>query len=109
VDVNNVYVSAHNHGFDARRYLSALPAHRVAELHLAGHTVNVHEGREILIDTHSNRVSMPVWDLYDHALACYGPTPTLIEWDTDIPAIEVLLDEARLADSYLEKHHAIAA
>jgi uncharacterized protein (UPF0276 family) len=109
VDVNNVYVSARNHGFDARRYLSALPAHRVAEMHLAGHTVKIQDGREILIDTHSARVCEPVWDLYDHALACFGPVPTLIEWDTDIPAIEVLLDEAHRADSYLEKHHAIAA
>lgn len=109
VDVNNVYVSARNHGFDAHRYLSALPAHRVAELHLAGHTVNVHDGREILIDTHSARVSGAVWDLYDHALACYGPTPTLIEWDTDIPPIEVLLDEAHLADTRMEKHLALAA
>ncbi|MEO8313620.1 MAG: DUF692 domain-containing protein [Pseudomonadota bacterium] len=109
VDVNNVYVSARNHGFDPRRYLSALPAHRVAEMHLAGHTVNIHEGREILIDTHSARVSEPVWDLYDHALGCFGPLPTLIEWDTDIPSIDVLLEEAQRADSYLEKHLALAA
>lgn len=109
VDVNNVYVSARNHGFDARRYLSLLPAHRVAEIHLAGHTVNVHDGREILIDTHSTRVCPAVWDLYDYALERFGPVPTLIEWDTDIPAVEVLLDEARLADARLEKHHALAA
>ncbi|MFO1503487.1 MAG: DUF692 domain-containing protein [Steroidobacteraceae bacterium] len=109
MDVNNVYVSARNHGFDAHRYLTAIPAHRVAEIHLAGHTVNVHDGREILIDTHSTRVCQAVWDLYDDALKCFGPVPTLIEWDTDIPAVGVLLDEARLADAHLEKHHALAA
>jgi uncharacterized protein (UPF0276 family) len=109
VDVNNVYVSARNHGFDARQYISSLPAHRVAELHLAGHTVNAHNGREILIDTHSAPVCDAVWGLYDHALSCYGALPTLIEWDTNIPALEVLLGEARKADSILEQHHALAA
>ncbi|MEO8309518.1 MAG: DUF692 domain-containing protein [Pseudomonadota bacterium] len=109
VDLNNVFVSARNHGFDARRYLQALPAARVRELHLAGHTVNHHNGRDILIDTHSTRVCEAVWDLYDHALGCFGPVPTLIEWDTDIPALDVLLDEARIADLHLENHLALAA
>jgi uncharacterized protein (UPF0276 family) len=109
VDVNNIYVSAHNHGFDARACIAALPAARVAELHLAGHSSNFHNGREILIDTHSTRVCDAVWSLYDFALGCFGPLPTLIEWDTDIPALDVLRDEARRADHYLENHHALAA
>ena len=81
----------------------------LAELHLAGHTVKMQQGREILIDTHSAPVSDAVWALYDHALSCYGPVPTLIEWDTDIPALEVLRAEAARADAYLDAHHALAA
>lgn len=109
VDVNNVYVSARNHGFDARSYLSALPRGRVSELHLAGHTTRRFGEREILIDTHSASVCEAVWDLYEFALACFGPVPTLIEWDTDIPALEVLLAEASKANRHLERLHALAA
>ncbi len=109
VDVNNVYVSAHNHGFDAREFLRAIPARHVQELHLAGHSVNRHDGREILIDTHSTPVCEEVWSLFDFALRCYGPRPTLIEWDTDIPALAVLAAEADKADGFLERSHDIAA
>jgi uncharacterized protein (UPF0276 family) len=109
VDVNNIYVSARNHGFDAERYLAALPPSRVRELHLAGHTVNRHGSREILIDTHSAPVCDDVWRLYEHALALYGPTPTLIEWDSEIPALDVLIAEADKADRRLEARHALAA
>jgi uncharacterized protein (UPF0276 family) len=109
VDVNNVYVSSRNHGFDARLYLRSLPAGRVMEMHLAGHTVKQVAGRELLIDTHSARVCDAVWSLYDHALDCFGPVPTLIEWDTDIPPLSVLQDEARLADLHLARTHAVAA
>ena len=109
IDVNNVYVSACNHGFDARNYLSALPRHRVQEVHLAGHTRNHHEDREILIDTHSAPVCDAVWELYDFALQCFGPVPTLIEWDTDLPGLEVLLAEAAEANRRLNRVHALAA
>jgi len=109
LDVNNVYVSACNHGFDARRYLSALPRHRVQELHLAGHTRNRHEDREILIDSHDAPVCEAVWELYDFALECFGPVPTLIEWDTDLPALGVLLAEAAEANRRLNRVHALAA
>jgi uncharacterized protein (UPF0276 family) len=94
LDVNNIYVSATNHGFDAAQYLRGIPKAPVAEIHLAGHDSN---GR-CLIDTHGTRVSEPVWALYRAALARFGAAPTLIEWDTDLPALEVLVDEAATAD-----------
>ena len=105
LDVNNIYVSAVNHGFDPRAYLAALPAHRVEEIHLAGFD----EGAGCLIDTHGKRVADPVWQLYREALVRLDPRPTLIEWDTDIPALSVLLDEAAMAQCILEEEHALAA
>lgn len=109
VDVNNVYVSACNHGFNAHRYLSALPAGRVQELHLAGHSRAPHPDREILIDTHSTPVCAEVWALYEFALQCLGRKPTLIEWDNDIPPLEVLMEESDKANRRLERAHAVAA
>ena len=100
-DVNNVYVSAHNLGLDAAQYLAALPADAIGEVHLAGHSVNDANGaggRTILIDDHGSRVTPDVWTLYRRAIERFGPVPTLIEWDTDIPALAVLLDEAAIAD-----------
>lgn len=109
VDVNNIYVSACNHGFDAYAYLSALPARVVRELHLAGHSINRYGEREIRIDTHSAPVCDAVWELYVHALNCFGPVPTLIEWDAEIPALDVLVGEAHKANQILEQCHALAA
>lgn len=103
VDVNNIFVSACNHGFDAHDYLAALPPQRVLEMHLAGHTVTSRGGQRILIDTHSTPVCAEVWQLYEHALDRFGPVPTLIEWDTDIPALEVLTAEADRADRAMEQ------
>ena len=100
-DVNNAFVTAHNLGLDPVAYLDALPADAVEEIHLAGHAVNDADGRAILIDDHGSRVAEPVWALYAHALARFGPLPTLIEWDTDIPALEVLIAEAAAADRVL--------
>jgi uncharacterized protein (UPF0276 family) len=97
-DVNNIHVSAHNLGFDAVAYLEALPAAAVGEIHLAGHAVNDADGRTVLIDDHGSRVSNDVWALYARAVGLLGPVPTLVEWDTDIPALDVLLAEARAAD-----------
>jgi uncharacterized protein (UPF0276 family) len=105
LDVNNIYVSAVNHGFDPRAYLAAIPAHAVQEIHLAGYD----DSGECLIDTHGTAVSEPVWALYREAVRSIGPRPTLIEWDTDIPALDVLLGEARKAAGILESAHAIAA
>ena len=105
-DVNNVYVNAVNHGFDPRAYLAAIPADAVAEIHLAGFD----DSGPCLIDTHGSRVAPPVWALYRSAIARFGPKPTLIEWDTDIPALDVLLDEAAQAQAILDEHRdAIAA
>jgi uncharacterized protein (UPF0276 family) len=97
-DVNNIHVSAHNLGFDAIAYLDALPAAAVGEIHLAGHALNAAEGRTILIDDHGSPVADAVWALYARAVAAFGSLPTLVEWDTDIPALDVLLAEARAAD-----------
>jgi uncharacterized protein (UPF0276 family) len=104
-DVNNVYVNAFNHGFDANAFLAAIPGDAVAEIHLAGFD----ESGTCLIDTHGARVAPPVWELYRAAIARFGPKPTLIEWDTDIPSLEVLLDEAALAQTILETSDAVAA
>ncbi len=109
VDVNNIFVSACNHGFDPHDYLAALPPQRVHEMHLAGHTVTSRGGRRILIDTHSTPVCAEVWQLYADALDRFGPVPTLIEWDTDIPALEVLMAEADRADQAMESCCGLAA
>lgn len=97
-DVNNIYVSAYNLGFDAAAYVNALPRQAVHEIHVAGHARNDADGQIILIDDHGSRVSHEVWQLYSHAVARFGPVATLVEWDTDIPALDVLLAEACVAD-----------
>jgi len=102
-DVNNIYVSACNHGWDPFVYIAALPPAAIGEIHLAGHTVRRLEGGQILrIDDHSSRVIPEVWALYAKALERFGPVPTLIEWDTNVPALEVLLDEANRAAKLLD-------
>lgn len=109
LDVNNIYVSARNHGFDPDAYLRAIPHRVVQEIHLAGFTVNRFEGSEILIDTHNQPVYPDVWALYRRAVQRFGPRPTLIEWDTDLPELAVLIGEAQQADAILEERHARAA
>jgi uncharacterized protein (UPF0276 family) len=97
-DVNNIYVSASNHGFDPHRYLRALPGHSIGEIHLAGHRLRkFDDGRSIRIDDHGSRVCREVWALYAEATAVFGPVPTLIEWDTDVPPLAVLFEEAAQA------------
>lgn len=109
LDVNNVYVSACNHGFDAGEYLRAMPPARVGEIHLAGHAV-VHDGAgELRVDTHDAPVCDAVWALYGAALAHLGPVPTLIEWDQRLPPLATLLAEARTADRILEAPRARVA
>ena len=105
LDVNNVHVSAFNHGFDARAYLDALPADRVCQFHLAGHT---HKGTHIL-DTHSDHVVPEVWELYGHAIRRTGPRATLVEWDAAIPAFEVVHAEVEKARAWREREAGRAA
>jgi len=105
VDVNNIYVNAHNHGVDARAYLAALPPPAVAEIHLAGFEAD----GALLIDTHGAPVAADVWALYRDAIARFGPVPTLIEWDTAIPPFAVLEREAATAQAILAGRHAVAA
>ncbi|HEU4626073.1 MAG TPA: DUF692 domain-containing protein [Steroidobacteraceae bacterium] len=109
LDVNNVYVSAANHGFDPLTYLNGIPRHAVREIHLAGHSRRTVDGREVLIDTHDGPVCDAVWSLYAAALERFGPVPTLIEWDSNIPPLEVLVGEAHKADRMRERHRAHAA
>ena len=94
LDVNNIYVSAFNHGFDALKFLDAMPPRRIRQIHVAGHE---HCG-DIIIDTHDAKVIDPVWDLYAAAIRRFGPVPTMIERDDRIPPLGVLvreLDHAR--------------
>jgi len=94
LDLNNIYVNAVNHGFDSYDYLNNINLDAVGELHLAGFSVNEYDQGRILIDTHGNRVSDAVWQLFAqvrHKLGCQAPA--LVEWDTDIPEMSVLLDE----------------
>ena len=98
LDINNVAVTAHNLGLDPAEWLNELPGEAIAQFHLAGHSRNVlDDGSSILIDDHGSRVCGRVWSLFGEVLQRFGPRPTLIEWDTDIPPLAVLLDEAARA------------
>ena len=101
LDANNIHVTAHNLGLDPQAWLDGLPADAIGEYHLAGHAVNQADGETILIDDHGSAVADPVWALFSQCVERFGVRPTLIEWDTDIPALPVLLDEARRADLVL--------
>jgi uncharacterized protein (UPF0276 family) len=97
-------VSACNHGWDSSAYLAALPRSLIGEIHLAGHSVKeLGGGQKLRIDDHGSRVIPQVWALYAEALARFGPVPSLIEWDNDLPALEVLLDEAARAGPFLAR------
>ncbi|HEY5019728.1 MAG TPA: DUF692 domain-containing protein [Steroidobacteraceae bacterium] len=109
LDLNNVYVNAVNHGFDAYQYLNFMPHCAVREIHLAGHSVQRIGAREVLLDTHGTHVCDAVWELYGAALERFGPLPTLIEWDTDLPALDVLVAEAHKIEVLLRVRRAVAA
>ena len=105
LDVNNIHVNAANHNFDAVAYLDAIEPGSVGEIHLAG----FQDTGEVLIDTHGTAVCDDVWRLFDYAVARFGPVPTLVEWDTDIPALAVLLAEAEKANHIVASRSASAA
>jgi uncharacterized protein (UPF0276 family) len=118
VDVNNIYVNALNARVSApgtdpmqscRNWLDAINPEAVGELHLAGHCHVSDVHGDIVIDDHGSRVCPEVWQLYAHAVRRFGPVPTLIEWDTDVPALSVLLDEAAQARGLLTQHCGVAA
>jgi len=104
LDVNNLYVNAINFGFDPVARLAELDASSIVQMHLAGHTV----AGDCLIDTHGSLVCDPVWSLYKQACRRFGPKPTLIEWDTDLPALDVLLSQAAQADAIAQREVAHA-
>jgi uncharacterized protein (UPF0276 family) len=97
LDVNNIYVSSQNHDFDPLEYLNAVPAERVAQIHVAGHS----KYEKYILDTHDHAVIDPVWKLYEQAIARAGVTATLLEWDDRIPSFDEVHAEARKAERYL--------
>ncbi len=103
LDINNVEVSASNLGFSAEAYVDAIEPDWVGEIHLAGHTVELHESGPLLIDDHGSHVTDTVWHLYGRFIHRSGPKPTLIEWDTDVPAFSELMAEAGIASAIMEE------
>ena len=99
LDVNNIYVSSVNHDFDPHLYVDSVPAERVAQIHIAGHS----RYQKFVLDTHDHPVIDPVWSLYEHAIKRIGPTATLLEWDDKIPSFEEVHREALKANKYLDK------
>src|ERR1700743_2604111 len=97
LDVNNIYVSAFNHGFGAHTYVDEIPAGRVAQIHIAGHS----KYRKYILDTHDHAVIEPVWKLYDHAIRLAGRTATLLEWDAHIPSFDEVHHEALKANQFI--------
>jgi uncharacterized protein len=108
LDINNVFVSATNHGYSTEAYLAEFPLERVGEIHLAGHDVQSDDqGAPLLIDTHDRPVADPVWALYDHVLGRIGPVSTLVEWDSDVPEWPVLKSEAMAARRVMDGHRVL--
>jgi uncharacterized protein len=105
LDVNNIHVSAFNHGFDPFEYLDHIPADRVAQIHIAGHS----KYRKYILDTHDHPVIEPVWQLYAHAARRTGRTATLLEWDAHIPSFEEVHREALKANQFILGAQAVAA
>ena len=100
-DVNNIYVNSHNHSFDVLLYLHAVNPSDVREIHLAGFHINKHGSRQVIIDDHGSPVHEIVWSLYQKTIDLFGKKPTLIEWDSNIPELSVLLGEAKKAQTIL--------
>ncbi|MDE2305829.1 MAG: DUF692 domain-containing protein [Gammaproteobacteria bacterium] len=109
LDVNNVYVNSVNHGFDPLSYLRELPGEAIGEIHLAGHTRKTGLAEPLIIDSHDDHVCPEVWALFGQAIARFGARPTLIEWDANIPSLEVLIEEAAQATDRMEVRRAESA
>lgn len=107
LDLNNIYVSCFNQGIDSHEYLAGINSQAVQEIHLAGFTVKGFDQGELLIDTHGSKVSEPVWQLYRQFIAQYPDVATLIEWDTDIPQLAVLLEEQNKAKQFRQQEEVI--
>jgi uncharacterized protein (UPF0276 family) len=106
LDVNNVYVSAVNNGFDPFDYIERFPMAAAGEIHLGGYAEDSNsQGARLLIDAHGTPVAEVVWALYERAIERAGPVPTLIEWDNDVPTYEVLAAEAARADAVIDRFY----
>jgi uncharacterized protein (UPF0276 family) len=108
-DINNIYVTHKNHGIDPHHYLHHLPKEVIGEVHLAGHTTKVIDDNTLWIDHHGDYICDEVWQLYQEALSLFGPIPTLIEWDTNIPTLDVLLKEAKKAQCMIDQQEGLCA
>lgn len=102
LDINNVYVTCHNQHTDPLAYIKEIPANAIQEIHLAGHATKVIDDSVILLDDHGSKVADAVWQLYKKAIDIFGIKPTLIEWDSNIPPLDILIIEAEIANRYLE-------
>ena len=110
LDINNVYISAHNINISAQAYLAAYPLKFVQEIHLAGHTVSADDaGKPVIIDDHASPIVEGVWDLYAYTITRIGPLPTLIERDDNVPALQELVDEAHFANVIMQRQQVGAA
>lgn len=103
LDINNIYVQAHNHGYNPAEYIAGIKTEHVGEMHLAGHIEQEVGDGIILIDSHSRPVRYEVWDLYEDAVRRFGNIPTLIEWDQDFPSLETLVGEAEKARTIIKE------
>lgn len=108
LDINNIYVSSVNLGFDPYDYLDHIPGNAVQEIHLAGFSASIVDNREVLIDTHNNPVVPAVWDMFRHIIKRIGAKPTMIEWDADLPTLEKLYLEAFRAEQIIREAYVAA-
>lgn len=105
LDVNNLFISSWNHGWNTKEYIDSIPFNLVKEIHIAGHSIKeLSNDSTLRIDTHNNYVCDEVWALYDYTVQRFGPIPTLLEWDADIPSLNVLIEEASKCESYLSSY-----
>lgn len=109
LDVNNIYVQAVNHGFDAHQYIDTINTQSIKEIHLAGHLEEKEGDNRLLIDTHGDIVCHDVWDLYAYTLKTHGQHLTLIEWDQNYPEFAILMDEVNTMKSFMEDNKHVSA